>query len=291
MKKKLLIFEILISSLFFNGIIILGITYFITYGEYRESFTFYYDSDAPNPVEKLRLYSDIVKFDVKYNMTPVDYYTKVEVHFDMHGPCIKGKSYLNYFQPILWQNISNSILFSLESFPSTEHDALNLFGKKNNAIIVTLRTDVMYDINIASYEGDITMSVPNNVIVNQINFNTFSGNLSLITNKAIFNEGLTLQAATGCINLNFSDSRMGNFIKLITFTGDIDLYSYNMEYMEKCDWDLFSTSGDILVDIIQRKEIRGKISGTIETEEGNVYMNYEDNLKNVGARFNGDFFF
>lgn len=253
----------------------------VTFGKYRETLTFLYDPNKTSSVEQLRLNSDITDIEIAYNSTPMDQIVKIEVNFYIAGPLVSGKTYSHYFKPILWDNSSSPVKFTLESLPSIQIEQPLV----DNFIIVTLRTDIVYAIDVITSIGNIETLVPINVVVDNINLTSKTGGVSLLANGAIFTNGFEVFTYSSSTTLNFTNCKMSKYIKIKTSSGNITLISDNMRYIQDCAWDLNTSIGNIDVIIYQSQELGANVKGIAYTSLGRVSILYRDNLDTVGARF------
>jgi hypothetical protein len=267
----------LIISIFLISLLVT----FTTFGRYQKSFIFYYDPDEPSSIEELKLNCDITDTEILYNSTPMEEVIKIEVNFYIYGPLVSGKTYLNYYKPILWDNTSSPVKFSMESLPTVSFEKPSI----DNNVIVTLRTDILYDITTIASKGNIEITNYPNTHIGLINLTTNKGNITLLSEGAIFTRGLSVATTSGDISLKFVNSSMKGSIRINSTSGNIMIKSYNMECPRNCVWNFDTSRGNIDMEILQYKDLGGSVIGTADTSSGSINIVYEDNLHVVGARF------
>ena len=179
MRKGLKIGLLLLSIIIVGGGAIFGIIIAATWDEFNDFYTFYYKPETPNPIEAIKVNADIGKINIKYNSTPTDYYAKIDVDISLKGAFMKGKSFSDFFKPIVWINESTTIVeFSLET-----KEFFWLFGISRIKINVTLRTDIIYDINAITTTGSINAFFPNNANLNNLVLKTTTGSIDVNINN------------------------------------------------------------------------------------------------------------
>jgi len=243
---------------------------------------------------------------INYNQTPTDYYAKIDLKINIEGILVKGSSFSDFFYPISWENESSPITtFTLDAKATTWF----IFGVfRQVQINLTLRTDVIYDLQMLTSIGAINMNVPENIIVNNtilrtstgsvflnvsknasfqgdVGLSTSTGPVALYAREVNFSHDLITFTSTGNIVLNFSRCSIGGHFSGTVSTGNIGFNSYNMVYNEGYNWRLESSTGNIGVNIIQYTEMGANITGSVETSTGNINIYYKDNLASIGAKF------
>ncbi len=305
MKRKTNIVLMIVAACIVTGGTAFGVVIATTWGEYEYAAYYYYKPSIPSSVEKFNLNSDIGQINIKYNATPTDYYVEVDLDIKVVGGFVEGKAFSDFFHPIEWVNSSSPISFELDA----KANPVFIFGLSHRIIIdVTLRTDVVYDINAFSSTGSIDMNVPDNIIINNTSLGTSTGSLVLNSTKnttfqgtlgiststgsininakqANFTHGLTAHTSTGSLILNFSQCIIGDNLIGIVSTGSIAVSSYNMRYVKDCNWNIHTNTGSIDIEILQYIEMNASINGTIGSSTGSIDIVYDDSLSSVGAEF------
>ncbi|MFX0002830.1 MAG: hypothetical protein ACFE9C_14790 [Candidatus Hodarchaeota archaeon] len=283
-----------------------GILIFTTWGELDYENTYYYESTSPSSIERININTDIGSILINYNNTPTNYYAKIDLDIHIEGILVKGSSFSDFFYPILWENESTPLTsFTLDAKATTWF----IFGfAQQIQINLTLRTDVIYDLNILSSTGAINLNVPDNIIMNNtilgtstgsvflnaaknttfqgdVKLSTSTGAVSLYATHANFTHDVISYTSTGNIVLNFSKCSIGGHLRGTVSTGSIGFNSYNMEYSEGYNWRLESSTGNIGVNILQYTDMGANVTGSISTSTGTINVYYKDNLANIGAKF------
>jgi hypothetical protein len=309
MRKNLKLVLIIASIVIVGGGTVFGIIVAVTWGEYNYSNSYYYDPQIlPSSIEEVSFVMDIGSININYNTTPTNYYVKIDLDIKIKGAFVAGKSFSDFFKPIIWINNSiSTTTFSLEKKPSTWF----LFPLiQKISISITLRTDIIYDISALVSTGSVEMNVPEDILLNNtklvtstgsvyfqakdnsvffgnMDMSASTGSISLFAKKANFTYGFKTVTSTGSLNLNLTNCIIGEDTKARVSTGSITLKSYNTLYDKDCVWDIETNTGSIDVEIYQYTEMGANITGTLETSTGNIDLIYIDNQVNVGASFFG----
>ncbi|MFX1325695.1 MAG: hypothetical protein ACFE8N_12130 [Promethearchaeota archaeon] len=304
MRKKPKIMIYVVAALAISGGAAFGIVFATTWGSFEYSDTFFYEPSVPSPLEKISINSDVGKIAVRYNTTPTNYFVKIELNILMRGGFVEGKTFSDFFKPIVWSNESTPVTtFSLENKP------WGLFALfRNITIDVTLRTDVLYDISAVTATGSVSMDIPGGIAINTTYLDSSTGSVSLISDKDVtflgdlnldtstgsiklfakndtFINGVTATTSTGSLTLNFSNCIMGDDLTGLVSTGSIELKSYNMLYTQDCIWNIDTATGSVDAEIYQYVAMGANVTGSIQTSTGSVDIIYKDTLANVGAKF------
>ena len=305
MEKKTRIILMIVAACIVTGGTAFGVVVAATWGEYEYTESYYYKPGAPSALEKLNFNSDIGQINIKYNITPTDYYAQIDLDIKVVGGFVAGKSYSDFFYPIEWVNNSSPISFELD----TKFNPVFIFGLTHRITIdVTLRTDVIYDINAFSSTGSINMNVPDNILLNNTSLGTSTGSIilnsaknttfhgslgmststgaiSLYAKQTNFTHGLTTSTSTGSLILNFSQCVIGDNLIGSVSTGAISIKSYNMLYMKDCTWNFHTDTGSVDIRILQYIEMNANITGTIGSSTGSIDILYDDSMSSIGAQF------
>jgi len=285
---------------------VFGIVVFVTWGDYEYSDTFYYKPGSPSLIEVLNIECDTATINIKYNKTPTDFYAKIDLDLKVSGAYVEGKSYSDFFKPYLWDNTTNSpVTFDIDNKPSTWF----IFGLSHRSTLnVTLRTDVIYEIDASSATGAIIMDVPegstldkitlhtstgsvrlnsalNTTFQDEVRLSTSTGSVKTYATKTSFTKGLITSTSTGSLTLNFTSCIFGDDLSGVVSTGSITLKSYNMKYTQDCDWDIETSTGSINAEILQFNEMGANVNCSLISSTGNIDILYKDDQINVGARF------
>lgn len=305
MERKTRIILIIVAACIVTGGTAFGVVVAATWGEYEYAESYYYKPGVPSPVERLNFNSDIGQINIKYNSTPTDFYTEVDLDIKIVGGFVAGKVFSDFFHPIEWINTTSPLSFEL----GTKFNPVFIFGLSYRITIdVTLRTDVIYDINAFSSTGGIDMNVPDNIVVNNtslgtstgaivlnsaknttfqgtLGMSTSTGAVSLYAKKTNFTHGLSTSTSTGSLILNFSQCIIGDSLIGSVSTGSVTINSYNMIYLKDSLWNIHTSTGSIDIQILQYVEMNANITGTIGSSTGSIDILYDDSLSSIGAKF------
>lgn len=310
MKKGVLVGIIVIAILITAGFFVFGIYMFASQSEYRENFIYYYTPEDAQDTVNFDAYASVSQIRIQYNTSNTDQAIKAEMMFHFRGPMVEGQSYTEYYKPIVWENTTDNVRFSLESKTDSWTFPTNWFGNRNTTLTLTLRTDIDYNLNTTADIGSITFNgarnnrfnvlnlksttgsinvnlKDNTVIQGDANLKTTTGSIDLFASNSEFEQDLTAESTTGGINLNFTSCNFGGNIQGILTTGSIDYKSYNAYYNKDIDLTLETTTGRVDIDMIQYNEMGANVSSTISTTTGGISINYKDNRAEVGAYFEG----
>ena len=301
---------IIAALLLVGGGIGFVITGFATAGTIEKTESFTYEPSSPASIENLTVNADIGKILFKYNTSSTPYYAEIDVDIEITGLYMEGKTYLDFFNPSTewWDNTSNT--FYLESLPDVWYNPAHWFKSYNISVTVTLRTDVVYDINALVSAGSIEMQVSDGVILNgtsltssagSIKLNTlgnneFQGEVSLVSSagsvesfmvKTNFTRGFRALSSAGSVSLNYTNCLMGDDLLGKTSAGSVSYKSYNMQYTKDIIIDLESSAGSVDAYLYQYTTMGANVTGTWETSAGSVNVLYRDNLTNTAVRFVG----
>ncbi len=283
-----------------------GVLIFTTWGVINYENSYYYTPGVASSIEKVTINCDIGSVLIKYNNTPTDKVAQIDLDIKIEGILVKGSVFSDFFYSPLWQNQSSpETTFTLDAKATTWF----IFGLDRQVKInLTLRTDIVYDINTYVSTGSVTMDVPNNAILNNtildsstgsilmrasnnVTFNantllsTSTGSIALFANQVNFSKGLSVFTSTGSLTLNFSKCLIGDHLIGDVSTGSILFSSYNMKYSDVNNWRLETSTGSIDVNIWQYTNIGENITGSVLTSTGSIDGYYKDNSANVGTKF------
>ena len=284
------IISIIIAAIVVGGGLSFIAIGFATSGMIQESFTFYYQG-SPLPIEELSLNADIGALDIKYNTTSTPYLAKVEVSMVISGLFMAGAQYTEFYTPYTewWQNSSTPTIFDLKIRPGVWFNPVHWFKSYNVLVTITLRTDVVYDVDAHTGTGSINMNIPDNAILNNLTLDSGTGSIALYSKNSNLTRGLTIHTGTGEILANFTNNVIGGDIGLDAGTGDIEFNSFNMEYTQDSVWTIHGGTSDIDLVINQHSGMGANVSGLISTGTGSIDVMYKDTSPNVGASFFGSF--
>ncbi|MFX1327696.1 MAG: hypothetical protein ACFE91_06060 [Promethearchaeota archaeon] len=264
MEKKNIIGIATLIIFVFSLIITVPITFLTIvlspYGIIDESYSFSYEPISPSTIEKLYITADVGNIEIRYIDPADDYYALIDVYFMMSGVKLARKSYEDYFN-IQWNKSSSPANFTIQII-SDDWFNPSLWLTKDVNIVVNLRRDVIFDISTIIKKGNLNITVPWGVYVNNIHANVIDGHTFYDFNQCVI---------SGDVSANITE---GNF----------NLRSYNMEYTQNCNWLLNIIGGDMNIEIYQYKEMGANITGTAIISTGVINLFYHDSSANIGAK-------
>jgi hypothetical protein len=299
---------IVISALIVGGGIGFIVTGVTTAGSIDVSFNFQYEPSSPDPIEDLSLNADIGKIIVKYNTTATPYFAEFDVNLKVAGLFMSGKTYLDFFNPSTEWWAESSGIFDLKVLPDVWFDPSHWFKSYEIIITVTLRTDVIYDIDATTDIGAIEMSVLDEVILNgtsltsstgsvklttlgnnefqgKVGLQTSTGSVDLFAKNTNFTHGFGATTSTGTLLLNYTNCIMGDDLIGIVSTGSVTLKSHNMYYSKEIDLKLQTSTGSIDAEIYQHIDMGANVIGSMKSSTGSIEVLYRDSLANTGVKF------
>jgi hypothetical protein len=270
MNKVLLLVIILIAIIVTAGLVIVFVVIgnLGSMGTYEEDFTFYYTPALPSSVEDVRLNTDVTDIIVKYNTTPTNYYAKAEMHFSLVGIDVEGKTYTDFFEPIIWQNTTSPLTFTLETIPDIW---ISFPVSIQNRLTVTLRTDVTYKLTATSATGEIQVTIPNQVSVDDIDITSSTGEISLNANEVAFTKGFSTESSTGSHTIGLTNCAIGGDFAIVASTGSTSLNAIGVTFGNGLS--SITSTGRNVVDLTDCV-IEGDV--TIETTTGSKEFNAND---------------
>ncbi|MHA2006131.1 MAG: hypothetical protein ACXABO_01570 [Promethearchaeota archaeon] len=235
---------------------------FSKYGLIDESLNYEFDLTDSSSIKRLNLNVEMGNIQIKYVNPPVDYVVNIEVNLEIRGILNKHISYLDYFT-FTDEIVDSQINFIIKFKPNINIlKVLSLLRKVE--ILVFLRADVIFDINVFLGTGNLDLTVPFGVIINNLDINITTGNSLFRFNHCTVNGNIS-----GIVNL-----------------GEIELNTYNVDYSRNIFWTLITNRGEITVDITHLNQsvvMSANVTGTVETNVGDITLNYEDNTNDISA--------
>jgi len=223
-----------------------------------------YTTRNSSEIQELNINSDVGDIRLNYFDARVKHAVIIEVNFMMVGSDLAGKTPLEYFS-IDWQNSSSPLNFTLELNSESWLDYSNLLVKIVS-IIVSIREDLVFDVNIKLKEGDIETVIPWGVSINNLLVNVTKGDIFYDF------EFCTIQ---------------GNITGFVD-EGNIDFRTWNAKYTHNSNWNFTIETGDLTLNISHNNDLidlGANITGKTTLNDGSALFIYEDNSANIGARF------
>lgn len=233
-----------------------------SYEIYDDSFYYEYLPDTPSTIESLNLNIELGNVDIKYLNPPVDYYAKIDVYIEMAGPGLAGKDCFDYFIINEGNSTDSPIDFSLQLQPGITDFEVNTLIK-NVTILVSLSKAIIFNISTSVINGNIELSVPFNVQVNDLNAHIASGDILFDLRNCILEGNIT---------------GIGN-------QSNIELRTYNIQCTRDSDWYIKNAVGDLILNITQSVEMSANITANAEigTQYTTAYVFYKDFSPNIGS--------
>ncbi|MFX1327700.1 MAG: hypothetical protein ACFE91_06080 [Promethearchaeota archaeon] len=278
-----------------TSIIIIGFSLIITipivflsialspYGIIDDLLSFEYVPGSSSSIEKLNLNVDYGKIEIGYIFSPVDYYAKIDLKIEMIGVNLAGKSSTEFFN-ITWQDTSPTPSFTLQ-FKSSINKEETISLIKNINVFVTLRADITFDIITTLNEGYFELFVPWGVSIGNAQTNVSIGNILYDFEYCTIRGNITGTINNGDIFYDFNHCTIEGNITGIVNIGNIELTTLNAQYTRYCIWNFTIDNGKFDVFIYQYEDLGTNITGKVHIRDGNVFVFYNDNSDNSGARF------
>ena len=262
---------------------------FLNYGVIEESYSFYYTPAVIAESEKIRISTDGRTINIRHNTSAMPYSIKADAILKAEGMYMRDFNY-DFFHT------------EGHYYPSEETTQLIVYGsgrtlggfyhptwtaKYDININITLRTDILYDLDLDVWDTEISIS--ENLSINKLYLETGISNIELNANATNINsiEGI---AYGGSLTLNLANCNISDSINVTSTFADINFVSYNTKCNKNLDWALRSEEGSINAEIYQSEELGANISGVFSTSTGTINIEYTDSLPTVGALFNGSAF-
>lgn len=308
--KKVAIIAIFIGALLAGGSLGFIITGFATSGSLQESFSFYYEPSSPASIEELLVNVDIGDVQIQYNSSDTPYYVEIEVSIAISGLFMTDTNYLDFFDPYTewWDNTTTLTSFDMNVLPETWFDPSHWFKTYNIDIVVTLRTDVVYNIDAHTITGSLNMNVPEDVILNDTLLQTTTGNVvlrthsntnfqgslsvqcitggaSVIGQDTNYTNGFSSGTVTGPLLLDLDNCVLGDDLTGTVTTGAITYNTDNITFTQDSSIYLQTTTGEINGEINQNEELGANITCIFGVTTGGIHITYVNNISNIGTRF------
>ena len=233
---------------------------FSSYGTINKKLSFEYLPDESSAVEGLNLNVDFGNIEIKYIDTPINYFVKIDVNIEMAGKGLANKDYLDYFNIIEGNTTGSPIDFSMRFLSGIiESEVESLI--RDISVIVTIQKGILFDISAMVLKGNVDLSVPFNVPINNINVNTTVGRISYELRNCIVEGNITG----------------------ITNQGDVRLTTEDVQYTRNSVWYIKSIQDSIIFDIDQSLDMGANVTGYGESRDKFVKTFYYDDTDSVGA--------
>jgi len=137
----------------------------------------------------------------QFNSTPIDDIIKIEANFDFQARGTEESS-LEEFYDIVWETTETSALFGVY-----QKEWFHWAIWDQSIITVTLRNDIVYDLDIDTGSGSISMEVPEGVNFSNLDIYTGSGSVYLDLNgSSIISNDLNLGTGSGNVHADIKNT-------------------------------------------------------------------------------------
>jgi hypothetical protein len=194
--------------------------------------------------------------------------------------------------------------------PDVWFDPSHWFKLYNILVLVTLRTDIVYDIKAHTVTGSLKMRVPEDIILNntilqtttgEVLLNSFAntkfegkvsvqsttGTASVISKRTNYTYGLNAGTTTGTLVLSFENCLLGNDLTGIVTTGSIFYTTNNLTFIQGSTINLQTTTGTIYGTINQYEDLGANVTGNLAVVTGSIELDYVNDKSGIGTRFSG----
>ncbi len=268
--RKYKIVLILIGALIIGG----TFGFFLTFGSIGKQISFNYDPSVPSPIESLKIQTDIGKINIQYNTSNLAHYATVDVDISISGLFMEGKDYTAFFvSDTEWWPLENE--FYLKTLPDLWFDPSYWFKSLDITINVTLRTDIIYNLTVIVSTGAIEMTTANGVVLNDLNLQSTTGSVDIISKENTKYLGdVNLATITGSLDLStLENSTFESGLSLSTTTGSLDLFADTSNFEQGIELDVITGSIDLnLTSCVLGDNLIGSVT------TGSIELNMDDTL-------------
>ena len=210
----------------------------------------------------------------QFNSSPIDDIIKIEANFDFKARGIEECS-LEEFYDIVWETSGTSVLFGVY-----QKEWFHWAMWDQSIITVTLRDDIMYDLDIDTGSGSISVDVPEGVNFSNLNIHTGSGSIYLDLNgSSIISNDLNIGTGSGNIHVDIKNTTIKNSLEADTGSGSLDLVFNDVDLSNTLNLD--TGSGNMVISILN-----SKLSNGISSDTGSGSVRYELTNTTLGGDFN-----
>ena len=210
----------------------------------------------------------------QFNSSPIDDIIKIEANFDFQALGIEECS-LEEFYDIVWETSETSVLFGVY-----QKEWFHWAMWDQSIITVTLRNDIMYDLDIDTGSGSVSVDVPEGINFSNLDIYTGSGSIYLDLNgSSIITNDINLGTGSGNIHADIKNTTIMNSLEADTGSGSLDLVFDDIDLTNTLY--LETGSGNIVVSSINSKFSNGIVS---DIGSGSVW--YELTNTTLGGDFN-----
>lgn len=259
-------------------IVFSGVTFLASANQYeiQEDRTYTYESEEIPSELAFKFDASRAEIVYLFNSTPINDIIKIEANFDFTFLGAEERS-LEEFYDIVWETSESSILFAVyqkEWFHWTMRD--------QSIITVTLRDDILYNLDIDAGSGSISVDVPEGVNFSNLDIYTGSGSVYLDLNgSSIISNNINLGTGSGNIHVDIKNSTIKNSLEADTGSGSLDLVFNDVDLSNTLNLETGSGSMDINI-------VNSKLSNGISSDTGSGSVWYELTNTTLGGDFDVD---
>jgi hypothetical protein len=153
------------------------------------------------------------------------------------------------------------------------------------SIVVTIRKDIVLDIIANVNEGNVEITVPFAVDINNLLVKVSNGDIFYKFNYCTLVGNITGIVNNGNIFYDFDHCTIDGNLNGTVQTGNMNVSTYNVKYTQNRLWDFRIDTGDFTIYINQYEYLGANITGSAKLNNGEAFFFYEDNSPDIGATF------
>ena len=191
----------------------------------------------------------------QFNSSPIEDFIKIEANFDFEA---RGneKCSLEEFYDIVWETSETSVLFGVY-----QNEWFHWAMWDQSIITVTLRNDIVFDLDIDTGSGSVLFDVPEGVNFSNLDIYTGSGSIYLDLNgSSIITNDINLGTGSGNIHADIKNTTIKNSLEADTGSGSLDLVFDDLDLANTLN--LKTGSGTMVISSINSKFSNGITSYT-----------------------------
>jgi len=263
----------------------------ISFEEVDETETYKYSPETIPNTLKLELDMDSAEVEIKFTD-------------ELNEPVVKMDYYKNW-QGFLVRQPSFETSSSKVSFEGSF-----VLGEANSELIVTLRSDVEYDIDCTITSGSVALNTEDwGIIFGTVDFDSTSGSSSITGENLTITKQIKLRSESGSSSVILKDSIIGDItgsftsgstsinlenctIEDISVTGEsgsVSVISKDTKINSYSSWSFDVDDGGVSLDIDQSASLGGNITVDAKvTGREDINVDFNGNADNVRAKLNGN---
>ncbi|WP_371804839.1 DUF4097 family beta strand repeat-containing protein [Candidatus Lokiarchaeum ossiferum] len=198
----------------------------------------------------------------QFNSSPVEDFVSIDASFDFSYRGGEERS-LEEIYTIDWETSESLVYFHVY-----QEDWFNWAMWDQTVITVSLRTDIVYDLDIDTGSGNIIATIPKNVNFVNLDIHTGSGSIDLyLDENSKVSSDLILNAGSGNIRLNINNTEVKNTVDISTGSGSLYLNIDGLNLTESLNLNTGSGSIDIVA-------VNSQLMGSINSDTGSGSVRY-----------------